>query len=283
MNIQSVDYHSANVAEEFAQSLHETGFGVLRNHPLPWGQIEEAYAQWKPFFDSAEKLNYPYDPIKQDGYVSPDVAETAKGSDKKDIKEFYHLYFPRGRYPKEISNISRRLFYQTFELSIQLLNWIEMHLPDDIRAKLSCPLREMISEERSCYRVLHYPAMTGAEEPGAIRAGAHGDINLITLLPAATQPGLQVLDKNNNWVDVPVDPKSLVVNIGDMLSEATGGYYRSTVHRVINPEGVKTREARISMPMFLHAKADVKISDRYPTAEGYLRERLKELGLDPRI
>lgn len=280
MVIKSVDYHSPNIAAEFAKSLHETGFGILKHHPLPWGQIEEAYSEWTRFFNSDAKLQYPYDPDKQDGYVPPELSEIAKGSDKKDIKEFYHLYFPWGRYPKEINNVSRRLFYQKFELAVKLLNWIEEYLPDDIRAKLSCPLRDMICEERSAYRVLHYPAMTGAEEPGAIRAGAHGDINLLTVLPAATQAGLQVLDKNNNWVDVPVEPESLVINIGDMLSEATDGYYRSTVHRVINPEGEDARSARLSMPLFLHAKADVKISDRYPTAEGFLRERLRELGLN---
>jgi isopenicillin N synthase-like dioxygenase len=120
--------------------------------------------------------------------------------------------------------------------------------------------------------------LNGTEEQGAIRAAAHEDINLITLLPAATEPGLQVKDKAGNWHDVKTDPETLVVNISDMLQEATDGFYRSTTHRVINPEGSDYSKPRLSMPMFVHPRADVVLSPRY-TAGSYLNERLRELGL----
>ena len=120
--------------------------------------------------------------------------------------------------------------------------------------------------------------MTGQEEPGAIRAAAHGDINLLTILPAANEPGLQVIASDGSWYDVPCDFGNIIINIGDMLQEASGGYYPSTIHRVINPTGERSIKSRISLPLFLHPNPEVVLSERY-TAESYLDERLRELGV----
>jgi isopenicillin N synthase-like dioxygenase len=134
------------------------------------------------------------------------------------------------------------------------------------------------NSEQTLLRVLHYPPLDGSEEPDAIRAAAHEDINLLTILPAANEPGLQVKGKDGNWIDVPCDFGNLIVNIGDMLQEASGGYFPSTTHRVINPEGSDQTRARISLPLFLHPRPDVVLSERY-TADSYLTERLRELGV----
>jgi isopenicillin N synthase-like dioxygenase len=283
MKVATVNYRSENAAKEFSESLHQTGFAVLSHHPISWSKIEKVYQEWFDFFHSSEKHQYAIDPVKQDGYISPELSETAKGHTVKDLKEFYHLYFPHGRYPASLSQATKEVFDEMFELSKELLNWIETNLPEDIKLKLDRPLSEMLSLERTLFRILHYPPLQGDVAEGAIRAAAHEDINLITLLPAATEPGLQVKDKQGNWVDVVVNPETLVINIGDMLQEATDGYYISTSHRVINPSGEAAKKSRLSMPLFVHAKADVKLSDRY-TAESYLNERLYELGLkkDPK-
>ena len=127
-------------------------------------------------------------------------------------------------------------------------------------------------------RILHYPPLDGGEEPGAIRGAAHEDINLITLLVAGTQPGLQVKDNNNDWHNVPCDIGSIAINAGDMLQEASGGYFPSTTHQVINPGNEIKNESRYSMPLFLHPRDEIVLSDRY-TAGQYLDERLKEIGL----
>ena len=127
-------------------------------------------------------------------------------------------------------------------------------------------------------RVLHYPPLDGSEEPDAIRAAAHEDINLLTILPAANEPGLQVKGSDGEWIDVPCDFGNLIVNIGDMLQEASGGYFPSTTHRVINPEGSDQTRSRISLPLFLHPRPDVVLSDRH-SADSYLKERLRELGV----
>lgn len=132
--------------------------------------------------------------------------------------------------------------------------------------------------EKTLLRILHYPPLEGDEELGAIRAGAHEDINLLTVLPAANEPGLQVKTKEGDWLDVPCDFGNLIINIGDMLQEASGGYYPSTTHRVINPEGADKTKSRISLPLFLHPKPEVVLSERH-TANSYLMERLRELGV----
>jgi isopenicillin N synthase-like dioxygenase len=134
------------------------------------------------------------------------------------------------------------------------------------------------NNDKTLLRILHYPPLEGDEELGAIRAGAHEDINLLTVLPAANEPGLQVKTKEGDWLDVPCDFGNLIINIGDMLQEASGGYYPSTTHRVINPEGSDKTKSRISLPLFLHPKPDVVLSERH-TANSYLMERLRELGV----
>jgi isopenicillin N synthase-like dioxygenase len=130
--------------------------------------------------------------------------------------------------------------------------------------------------DHTLLRVLHYPPLTGDEPAGALRAAAHGDINLLTLLPAATEPGLQVLGQDGGWHDVHCDFNFLIVNIGDMLAEASGQYYPSTVHRVLNPMGAARAMPRISLPLFLHPRREVVLSERY-TVGSYFDERMLEL------
>ena len=110
-----------------------------------------------------------------------------------------------------------------------------------------------------------------------MRAAAHEDINLITILPSSNQSGLQVKGSDGRWIDVPEGDDKLVVNIGDMLQEVSGGYYPSTTHRVINPT-FAANKPRMSLPLFLHPRPDVRLSERY-TAASYLEERLRELGV----
>src|SRR3990167_8259578 len=276
MHLPVVDFTSPTAPEEFCKSLHETGFGVLKNHPLKQDLVEGIYAEWLGFFQSEAKNQYPNDPAKHDGYFSPSVSETAKNNTKKDLKEFFHIY-PGGRYPAEVSDAAKRYYAQGASLAATLLGWVEDNSPPEVKARYSLPLPQMIEgSDHTLLRVLHYPPLRGDEEPGAVRAAAHGDINLLTILPAATEPGLQVLGKDQAWHDVPCDFGLLIVNIGDMLQEASGHYYPSTVHRVLNPTGEGAKKSRISLPLFLHPRREVVLSERY-TVESYFNERLEEL------
>ena len=271
-----VDFQSSSAPADFCRSLHETGFGVLKNHPLDQTQVEGIYAEWLTFFRSGAKEVYAQDPLKFDGYFSTAVSETAKNHQYKDVKEFFHIY-PWGRYPKEVSDAARRYYQQGSALAAALLGWVEENSPEQVRAGYSMPLPEMlVGSDHTLLRVLHYPPLSGSEPPGAMRAAAHGDINLLTLLPAATEPGLQVLGKDGGWHDVPCDFGLLIVNIGDMLEEASGGYYPSTVHRVLNPVGTAARKSRVSLPLFLHPRREVVLSARH-TVGSYFDERIREL------
>jgi isopenicillin N synthase-like dioxygenase len=271
-----VDFNCACAPRDFSDSLHRTGFGVLKNHPLPSDLVHGIYAEWLAFFQSGAAQNYPWDPVKLDGHFSTAVSETAKGNEVKDFKEFFHL-FPWGRYPTEVSDAARRYYTQGKNLAATLLKWVEDNSPAEIRAKYSMPLSSMIDGcEETLLRVLHYPPLNGAERPGSIRAAAHTDINLLTILPAATEPGLQVKGKEGDWIDVPCDFGLLIVNIGDMLAEASGHYYPSTPHRVLNPTGEAAKKSRVSLPLFLHPRREIRLSERY-TVGSYFQERMQEL------
>ncbi|WP_158773124.1 isopenicillin N synthase family dioxygenase [Cobetia sp. L2A1] len=278
MKVQNVDYRSADAAEKFVESLRTTGFGVIRNHPISHDLVEKIYAEWAEFFASVDKLEWRFDPKTQDGLFPANVSETAKGNTARDLKEYYHIY-PWGKIPESLRANAMEYYRQAEAFAAELLSWVEAHSPADVAALYREPLSNMIKDSgQTLLRVLHYPPMTGSEEPGAVRAAAHEDINLLTVLPAANEPGLQVMDVNGEWMDVPCDPGQLVINVGDMLQETSGGYFPSTTHRVINPTGEGSSQSRLSLPLFLHPRPEVVLSDKH-TADSYLKERLRELGV----
>ena len=163
------------------------------------------------------------------------------------------------------------LYSKLEECSITLLNACSLYLGMEENW-----LSSMAYDGNTILRIIHYPPLMGKENPSASRAGAHEDINLITLLVAGSESGLQVLSNDGDWVDVSTSPEYIVVNIGDMLQECSDGYYPSTTHRVINPSIQNT--SRYSMPFFVHARDEVQLSEKY-TAKLYLEERLREIGL----
>jgi isopenicillin N synthase-like dioxygenase len=274
--LTAVDFTAPDAEVKFVQSLRDTGFGVLKNHPIPESAVSNIYTHWAEFFNSDIKDDFRFDPEKYDGFFPRALAETAKGHTVRDIKEYFH-FSPWGRCPEALKAELDAYYESTVNFGSTLLSWVEAQTPADVAAGFHEPLSNMINgSDQSLLRVLHYPPLKADEEAGAIRAGAHEDINLLTLLPAANEPGLQVKAKDGSWLDVPCDFGNLIINIGDMLQEASGGYFPSTTHRVINPEGHDSTRARISLPLFLHPRPDVILSDRY-SAGSYLQERLAEL------
>ncbi|MGY0196874.1 2OG-Fe(II) oxygenase family protein [Leptothrix sp. BB-4] len=280
-----LDFRAADAPERFCASLRETGFAALVHTPLSPDLVEQVCDEWLAFFDSPAKAAYAFDPVRQDGWFSPEVSETAKGHTRKDLKEFFHLY-PWGRYPAELSDAARRHAREAESLAATLLGWVEQHSPAEVRARYSEPLPGMIDgSDQTLLRVLRYPPLRGDEPAGALRAAAHEDINLLTVLPAASEPGLEVLGRDGHWITVPCAADApqaglVVINTGDMLQEASGGHYPSTTHRVVNPTGDGALRSRLSLPLFLHPRPEVRLSARH-TAGSYLLERLRELGLKP--
>lgn len=276
MQIITVDYKADNAAVLLAQSLHETGFAVLANHPIMPARIQQAYEQWGAFFADQQKFDYERDPEKQDGFF-PFMSEHAKDAKQQDLKEFYHVYL-WGRMPESLKNMTHRLYTDLFDLGIELLTWLDKHMPQHIARTLPLSLHEMLlGSQQSLLRILHYPPVEDEVDNGAIRAAAHEDINLITLLLAGSQPGLQALDNNEKWHDVSCDSGMITINNGDMLSLATDDYFPSTTHRVVNPDE-QLNQSRYSMPMFLHPRPEVDLKPGF-TADQFLQKRLKQIGL----
>ena len=144
MQIQTVDYRSENAPRSLAQSLRETGFAVLTNHPITAARIEAIYASWGAFFASEEKHNYLRDPVRQDGFF-PFKSEHAKDAKEKDLKEFFHVY-PWGQLPDELAQETRQFYGDLVGLGIELLGWLDSQLPEDIAQKLSQPLQDMMAQ-----------------------------------------------------------------------------------------------------------------------------------------
>lgn len=279
--IKNVDFKSDKAADDLVESFRNTGFAVIRNHPISQELIDETYREWRAFFENLtekERLEYKFDEVNQAGYF-PFGSEKAKDSNVTDLKSFFHYYPWYNKVPTQIRT-TPILFDKLSGVAAQLLNWIEMKTPAEIAQNFSMPLSQMLTgSRRTLFRVIYYPPLKGDETPGAVRAAEHEDINLITLLPAATANGLEVKDVNGKWHSVNCEDKnSLVINVGDMLQMASKGYYPSTTHRVVNPIGAERGQPRYSMPLFLHPEDKVRLSPSH-TAESYLMERLKELGL----
>lgn len=277
MNVQTIDFSQDDVGKEFVRSLHQTGFAVLRNHPIPRQLLDTLYSGWRDFFNSEAKHDFHFDPNNfdgtQQGFHPQHVSETAVGHTSKDIKEFFHL-IPEGRNPPDLAEDILNYRQLALELGRELLGWIQEYTPANISANFAEPLAQMLCSKVSLLRILHYPPLTGDEEKNAVRAAAHEDINMITLLPVAEQPGLQVRDNDGAWIDVASIPGELVVNSGDMLRELTAGYFPSTTHRVLNPGGAIANVSRISIPFFLTPRFEIRLSEKY-TSGSYLEERLK--------
>lgn len=274
--IDALDCSAQDAPQRFVRSLRETGFAVLTDHPLDAGLIKTCYDGWAEFFADDGKHAFTRDISTQTGYF-PLGSENARGRSVKDLKEFYHVY-PGAQLPSSVSAPTWKVYHQLVDFGQVLLGWIDAGSPDEVRARYSEPLTGMLEGSRmNLLRVLHYPKLSARVEAGAERAAAHADINLITLLLAGSEPGLQAQDREGCWHAVPCDAGMIAVNVGDMLQMASGGWFPSTLHRVVNPSDDENR-SRYSMPMFLHPRPEVMLSPAV-SAHDYLEERLREIGL----
>ena len=274
--LPQTSYAAPNFVDNFVESLRQYGFAAVVDHPLDNHRIDRIYQDWLAFFASEEVSDFTMDPQRQDGYFSLQSAEHAKGFRDRDFKEYFQFYC-WGRCPNTLRTDLEAHFSAAVTLGATLLGYIANSLPASISAQLTEPLRDMIVDsQQTMLRVLHYPPIPKGQP--VFRAAPHEDINLLTLLPAADGPGLELQLLNGEWVSVTQQPGQLIVNIGDMLQEATGGYLPSTTHRVATPDASHQSASRMSLPLFLHPRPDVVLSERY-SAQQYLQQRLNELGV----
>ena len=290
-------------AQKLGRSFEEYGFAIIADHGIPDELIHRAEEKAKAFFALPEEVKRKY-LIPGGGGArgyTPFGIETAKGRQAHDLKEFWHVgrdlpaghrfrdHMPDNLWPSEVPDFKNTFteLFATFDTAgLKVLKAIARYLKID-----EDYFEDAVRDGNSVLRALHYPPVpkpTGEH----IRAGAHEDINAITLLLGAEEAGLELLTRDGRWIPVSPKPGELVINIGDMLQRLTNGKLRSTTHRVVNPTPDRASKARYSMPFFLHFRSDFLIEalpetvpageqTKWPpiTANDYLQERLREIKL----
>jgi isopenicillin N synthase-like dioxygenase len=291
-------------ARDLGASFRRWGFAVISDHGLDQGGIDAALDQAKAFFalpDEVKRRWHVAGSAGARGYT-PFGVETAKGAAYHDLKEFWHVGrdLPEGHPFRQVmpDNIWPDEALPAFRPQVQglydALDGLGNRVLRAVARSLDLPdgfFEDKVRNGNSVLRLLHYPPV--AEDSPHVRAGAHEDINVITLLLGAEEAGLEIKDRDGRWLPVSPPPGAVVCNIGDMLQRLSNHVLPSTTHRVVNPAPERRGFPRYSTPFFLHFAPDFRIEtlpgcvsaerpDRYPepiTADAYLQQRLREIKL----
>lgn len=281
--------------------LKEYGFIILKDHGVKSADLGIAYDLLRKLYELPDVVKRSYispEGSFQRGYT-PFGKEHAKDSPVMDLKEFWHVgrelaeghplksRYPANIWPKEIPEFKDHfiaLYASLEEAGDVMLKALTR--PLEVEESL---FSQMTRDGNSILRLLHYPPVPEGVDPRCVRAAAHEDINFITILPAATASGLQLKDRDGNWLDIESEPDTLIVDVGDMLARLTNDVLPSTTHRVINPQDGRN-ESRYSMPFFIHPHPEAMLSclpscrgagAKYAdiTGHDFLMQRLREIGL----
>lgn len=300
LNLYDYIEGSESLRESFVYQLFEGlkdyGFIVLTGHTISEELLNDSYEASQKLFSLSQETKEKYS-MPKEGYqrgYTPFGVEHAKDSKIADLKEFWHVgregykglenFWPEEENLKTFKDIIYSLYSrldQTAQIVLEALT-PSLDLPKDYFFK-------RVDKGNSILRLLHYPPIEAGVEKGALRSAPHEDINLITILVAATQSGLQLKDRDGKWLDVSPPKNSLIVDAGDMLSRITNEVIPATTHQVINPDG--ENKSRFSMPFFMHPNSDAMLTcipscekggAKYPPilADDFLKERLREIGLN---
>jgi isopenicillin N synthase-like dioxygenase len=302
--LDATEAQSAQFARDLSAAYQEFGFVIVENHGIDKALIERCLDCFVEFFalPDAEKRSFQVPGGGGSRGYTPFGIETARGAKHHDLKEFWHVgrELPAGHRFSEMMapNIwvdSIAGFRDTTLALFESFDTIGRRLLSAIARSVALPpdfFDDKVNLGNSILRVIHYPPMP-AEPTPSVRAGAHEDINVITLLLGAEEPGLEVLSRQGEWLAVNPPAGSLVCNVGDMLQRLTNKHLRSTTHRVVNPPHGRASKARYSLPFFLHFNPDFLIEtllqyidaehpNQFPApiiAHDFLQERLREIKL----
>ena len=272
------------VVTALGKALEEFGFVAVTEHGVPGALLDSAYAEAKAFFSLPTTTKQAYEDTstgRQRGYTSMGV-EHAKDQAVADIKEFWHVGRREGDVVPNVEPAEVPAFASTFNGLFDELDRVATALLTSVGEYLGKPegfFEDFTHRGNSVIRVIHYPPLSSDVPPGAVRAAAHEDINLMTVLPVATEPGLQLMTREGEWIDVQTPPNVMVCDSGDMMQLLTGGQLRSTTHRVVNPPGDANR-SRYSMPFFCHPRPDAVLQEEPKVlADDFLMERLRAIGV----
>jgi len=304
LSLRSYTEGSQNDQVSFIENLFrgfkDYGFIILKDHDVSPALLAESYQILEQFFTQSTEAKMKYAGVHggQRGYT-PFGKEHAKDSPVMDLKEFWHVgrqvepghplkkYYPDNIWPTEIPD-----FKPVFDELYSRLDQAGRAMLQALTFPLDVPnfyFDNMVADGNSILRLLHYPPIPKDADPRCLRAAPHEDINLITILPAATASGLQLKDRDGTWLDIESEPGTLIVDAGDMLARATNDVIPSTTHQVVNsPEA--SHKPRYSMPFFMHPNPESILScipscrgtgAKYPdiSAHEFLMQRLREIGL----
>lgn len=298
----------ARFVKNLGDAWTNIGFVAVKNHGLSDELTEKLYDAVKKFFFLPDEVKKKYEIPEiagQRGYIGKGK-EQAKGHAVPDLKEFYHVgqevtdpsdpvkaeypenVFPDAEVP-EFKPLALEAYRTLEKAGVQLLRAAALYLGLDENY-----FDDKVKFGNSILRAIHYFPIENPDAlaPDAVRAAAHGDINLITLLMGASAEGLQVLRRDGKWIPITALPEQVVVNVGDMLERHTNNRLKSTIHRVVNPPREKMGTSRFSIPFFMHPRSEMSLAclpncideahpKAYPdiTAGEFLNERLREIGL----
>ncbi|KQX99700.1 flavonol synthase [Rhodanobacter sp. Root480] len=304
LDIRRYDSDRDAFVAELGAAYREFGFCCISGHGIARELIDGAYDAFQRFFalPTETKLKYHIPGSGGARGYTPFKVETAKGSQYADLKEFWHIgreiprdskfadVMPPNVWPAEVPDFKRwgyGLYQALDDLGSRVLRALALHIeqPENF-------FEDKIDAGNSILRPIHYPPIDDASDIPNVRAGAHEDINLITLLVGASAEGLEVLS-HGQWLPITTEGDAIVVNIGDMLQRLTNHVFPSTSHRVVNPPNENARKPRYSVPFFLHPNPDVVLDPLAPcitpdnprrydtsiTAHEYLMQRLREIKL----
>lgn len=283
---------------EFGTAYRKWGFAGIVGHGIELNTCQAALVAAQEFFalPEAQKKTYEGSQNYDRGYI-PFGVEKAKDAQHVDLKEFFHIgreiagvaHLAPNIWPTEISNfqnIFALLFTELDSLAHTVLEVVALHLglPQNY-------FNSRVAHGEALLRILHYPPIRNRKLPN-VRAAAHEDINLLTLLVGSEQAGLEVLSRSGEWIPISTIDGTIVCNVGDMLQRLTNRQLPSTTHRVVNPQGADAAKSRYSMPFFMHPNADESLAplpqcvdEQHPlqyapiTAGQFLQQRLNEIGL----
>lgn len=276
-------------ARALFDSLRDTGFVVLTDHGIDLSRLTSAYDTIADFFALPEEKKRAY-MVGTDGQrgFTPFGREHAKGVAASDLKEFWHV--GRDAIAPNVWPDDPPAFQDEVAWLYESLDTAGLTLLEALTGPLDLPsdyFENIAAGGNSILRLLHYPPVPDDADPASIRAAAHEDINLITLLVSASADGLELLSRHGEWLAVNAPPNAIIADAGDMLARITNNHIPATTHRVVNPDN--SRDTRYSMPFFLHPRPDAMLSclpqfrdgSEAPdiTGQGFLEERLAEIGL----
>ncbi len=282
-------------SRELMRGLQRFGFIILRDHGISTATLDTAYSLCAALFAQPEQTKRRY--VAGPRGYAPFRTEHAKNSTQADLKEFWQIGPEPAPGPGSVAELpnvwpeSLPHLRPTFLALFDALQDVGETLLEALSPQLSLPatyFEPLLSDRNSVLRLIHYPPVAADAEPGSTRAAAHEDINLLTLLPAPQGSGLELLDRDGQWLALESRPGDLIVDSGDMMAVLTNDVIPATTHRVVMPSTVNT--SRYSMPFFMHPNADVMLSclpscrgsgAKYPDirAGEFLEQRLRAIGL----